>query len=624
MCGLAGIVDFGHAVDADEVARMTACLAHRGPDDDGGWEEPGVALGHRRLSILDLSRDGRQPMADARDRYRILHNGEVYNYVELRLELEPHGYSFRTGTDTEVILAAYDHWGSSCVEHFNGMWAFALWDRERRELFCARDRFGIKPFYYRIQGRRLSFASELKAFKALSGTLSANEPRIREFLEHGVVDHTSETFFRGVRELPPAHVLTFGAEGARLRRYWSLEDRPFEGDPLETFRELLFDSIRLRLRSDVTIGTSLSGGLDSSAIACVIDRLMETEGDVALPVGERQQVFTAYFEHPGLDERPFADDVVSQTKSTSHPISFSAADLLEELPAIVWAQDEPFRSTSIAAQWFVMRRARDAGVKVMLDGQGGDEVLGGYDGYFGFLFGDLLRHGQLGALKNELSAYRRLRGVGPARTAGALVRPFLPEGVQWRVRARARGAHALLHQHLRAEAVELPVSGNTFPDRFRRRLHLVLTRRLPELLRYEDRNSMAHSIEARLPYLDYRLVELMFSLEPQQLIRNGRAKVILRDALADLLPERVRERTDKMGFQTPEARWLAGPLAAFADEVLTSPESRRRGYVNVDAAQASVRRQGERAWEAGSPLWRAVSLELWAQTFLDRPLAVPA
>jgi asparagine synthase (glutamine-hydrolysing) len=621
MCGLAGIVDFDHAVEVAEVAGMTGYLTHRGPDDEGSWDERGVALGHRRLSILDLSRHGRQPMADSRDRYRLLHNGEIYNYVELRRELEAHGYRFRTGTDTEVILAAYDHWGTNCVRRFNGMWAFALWDRERRELFCARDRFGIKPFYYRITGRRLAFASELKAFRATDVPLTPNEPRIREFLEHGLVNHTDDTFFHGIEQLPAAHVLTFGRDGARLERYWALDDRAFEGDAVEAFRELFFDSIRLRLRSDVTVGTSLSGGLDSSAIACAIDRLMRSEENAALHFGERQQVFTAYFDHPGLDERPYAEEVVRQTQSRSYMISFSPADLLDELPAIVEAQDEPFRSTSIAAQWFVMRQARDAGVKVMLDGQGGDEVLGGYDGYFGFLFGDLLLGGRLRSFAAELSAYRRLRGVGHARAAGAVMRPFVPEALQWSARSRARGARTLLHPDLRAQPIELPRPGNTFPDRFRRRLQFVLTRRLPELLRYEDRNSMAHSIEARLPYLDYRLVELMFSVEPQYLIREGRAKVILRDALGDLLPERVRTRTDKVGFQTPEASWLAGPLAEFAQDVLTSDSARNRGYVDVGAARTSLRRQSDRAWEAGSPLWRAVSLELWARAFLDSSVA---
>jgi asparagine synthase (glutamine-hydrolysing) len=349
MCGLAGIVDFEGPVDVGQVARMCASLAHRGPDDVGAWHEPGIALGHRRLSILDLSANGRQPMADPQDRYRLLHNGEVYNYVELRNQLEARGYRFRTGTDTEVILAAYDHWGNACVERFNGMWAFALWDRGRRELYCARDRFGVKPFYYHLEGRRLVFASELKAFRSAGMPLAASEPRVREFLEHGLVDHTAETFFRGIRQLPPAHTLVFGENGARLNQYWSLEEREFDGDAIADFRELLFDSIRLRLRSDVTIGTSLSGGLDSSAIACVIDLLMRTESAVTLPVGERQQVFTAYFERPGLDERPYATDVVRQTRSKSHMISFSAEELLAELPAIVEAQDEPFRSSSRAA-----------------------------------------------------------------------------------------------------------------------------------------------------------------------------------------------------------------------------------------------------------------------------------
>ncbi len=613
MCGLAGIVDFEGAVDAEQVGRMTACLAHRGPDDVGSWEEPGIALGFRRLSILDLSSNGRQPMADPEDRYRLIHNGEVYNYVELRSQLEAHGYRFRTGTDTEVILAAYDHWGKRCVERFNGMWAFALWDRRRRELYCARDRFGIKPFYYHLTGRRLVFASELKAFGAAGMPLAASEPRVREFLEHGLIDHTAETFFRGIQQLPPAHILVFGEGGAHLERYWSLEERQFDGDAEATFRDLFFDSIRLRLRSDVTIGTSLSGGLDSSAIACVIDRLMRTESQVTLPVGERQQVFTAYFDRPGLDERPYANDVVRQTNSRSHEISFAPAELLDELPAMVEAQEEPFRSTA-TPQWFVMRQARGAGVTVMLDGQGGDEVLGGYDGYFGYLFGDLLLGRKLRTLAAEVGAYRRLRDVGAAHAATTLLRPFVPDAAQWAARSRTGGARRLLHPDLRGQPMVLPVTDSVFPDRFRQRLQVVLTQRLPELLRYEDRNSMAHSIEARLPYLDYRLVELMFSVDPRNLISEGRAKVILRESLADLLPQSVRLRTDKVGFDTPEALWLRGPLATFAREVLTSRACRERGWIDAAAAEASL--EGH-SGPPGSPLWRAISLELWAQTFLD-------
>jgi asparagine synthase (glutamine-hydrolysing) len=619
VCGLAGIVDFDRSVDVEQVARMTTILAHRGPDDFDTWDEDGVALGHRRLSILDLSREGRQPMADDSGRYRLLHNGEIYNYLELRRELETHGHRFRTNTDTEVILAAYEQWGKFCVRRFNGMWAIALWDRNRRELFCARDRFGIKPLYYRVHGRRLSFASELKAFRADTAPLVANEPLVRDFLEHGLVDHTSETFFRGIHEVRAAHVLTFSEDGLRFEPYWQLEPRAPVGDPVEAFRELFFDSIRLRLRSDVPIGTSLSGGLDSSAIACVIDVFMRKNAKAALAVGERQKVFTAYFEEPGLDERPYAECVVKQTASKSHPVTFSSAELLEHLPAIVEAQDEPFRGTSIAAQWFLMREAQRAKIKVMLDGQGGDEVLGGYDGSFGFLFGDLMLRGDFRSLVAEVGAFRRLREVSFAQAAGALCRPFVPAPVQWAARARATGAHALVHPELRAQPSALPMSENRFPDRFRRRLYLVLTRRLPELLRYEDRNSMAHSIEARLPYLDYRLVELMFSLEPRYLIHDGRAKVILRKALGDVLPRRVRERTDKVGFvDTPEARWLRGELGDFAEEVFRSRSCVQREFVDAERAQSRLRHHREGRLEAGFPLWRALSLELWAQTFLDQ------
>jgi asparagine synthase (glutamine-hydrolysing) len=264
-----------------------------------------------------------------------------------------------------------------------------------------------------------------------------------------------------------------------------------------------------------------------------------------------------------------------------------------------------------------MRQARESGVTVMLDGQGGDEVLGGYDGYFGFFFGDLLLHGQLRSLASEVSAYRRLRGVGTARAAVSIMRPFLPDTLQWAARSRARGARSLLHPNLLAQPVALPAADSPFPDRFRQRLQVVLTQRLPELLRYEDRNSMAHSIETRLPYLDYRLVELMFSLDPRHLISGGRAKVVLREALADVLPQSVRLRTDKIGFETPEAEWLSGSLAAFARDVLTSRTCRERGWIDVATAEAGLQGQAGRTWEAGSPLWRAISLELWAQAFLD-------
>jgi asparagine synthase (glutamine-hydrolysing) len=298
-------------------------------------------------------------------------------------------------------------------------------------------------------------------------------------------------------------------------------------------------------------------------------------------------------------------------------VSFSASDLIEKLPEIVEAQGEPFRTTSIAAQWFVMREASKAGLTVMLDGQGGDEILAGYHGYFGYFFVDLLLRGRIRALSSELAAYRTVHGASYAAVAGALARPLVPPSLAWKARAHASGSAALLHPRLRRSTpLPLPAAGG-FPDRFRRQLHFVLTRRLPELLRYEDRNSMAHSIEARLPFLDFRLVQLMFSLESHHLIERGKTKAVLRQALGDLLPPIVRDRVDKIGFATPEARWLRGPLGEFATEVFGSRQFRERGFVDARAAEERLRRHQAGQDAAGYELWRALSLELWARSFLD-------
>src|SRR5439155_27208630 len=291
---------------------------------------------------------------------QVVHNGEIYNYRELRTELKAHGHHFKSGTDTEVILAAYEKWGEHCVERFNGMWAFALWDNLERRLFCSRDRFGVKPFYYRLDGERLVFASEPRAFRADPHTrLQPNPQAVREYLEQAYLDHTDETFFAGIRKLPPAHSLVFDEHGLRLERYWRLEpqEEP-EHDAAEAVRELFLDSVRLRLRSDVPLGTALSGGIDSSAIAVSVDHLLRTEAESAVAVGSRQRTFTAYFEVPGFDERPYAEAVVGRTRAEPHWISFSDEDLVADLPRIVEAQGEPFGSTSICAGWHVRREAK--------------------------------------------------------------------------------------------------------------------------------------------------------------------------------------------------------------------------------------------------------------------------
>jgi asparagine synthase (glutamine-hydrolysing) len=618
MCGLCGIAALGRPAEADTVAAMSELIAHRGPDGDGIFATEGVALGSRRLAILDLSEAGAQPFTSADGRLHLVHNGEIYNYRELRAELEARGHRFTSATDTEVILESYRAWGERCVERFNGMWAFALWDEEEQRLFCSRDRFGVKPFYYRLNGDRLVFASELKAFRAdSSADLAANEPVVRDFVLRDRFDHTDETFFAGIVKLPPAHSLVFDQDGLRLRRYWrlGLRDAP-RGDPVEAVRELFVDSVRLRLRSDVPVGTCLSGGIDSSAVAGVIDLLLREEAANARPVGERQQTFTVYFERAGFDERPYAEAVVARTKAAPHWTTFTAEDLVGNLPAIVEAQDEPFRSTSICAGWYVMREAARAGIKVVLDGQGGDEVLAGYPAYFSARYADLFAQRRLRELRTELGEHRRL--YGSRRALATLVRPLLPPVLEERLRERRSGSAALLHPDLRSLPPTHDLDGAPFPDRLRRlQTRILSVRGLPELLHAEDRNSMAHSIEARVPFLDYRFVELMFSLEGGHLIERSRTKSILRRALGDLLPPSVLGRTDKLGFVTPEAAWLRGPLGDLAADVFASQRFRERGFVDAHAARRRLERHRRHELNAGFELWRALNLELWARAFLD-------
>jgi asparagine synthase (glutamine-hydrolysing) len=605
MCGLCGVVELDAPPRRAEVEAALDGLAHRGPDGRGVFAEDGVCLGHLRLAIIDLSKAGLEPFSGADGRLQLVFNGEIYNYLELREELRSHGHAFRTQTDTEVLLEAYRRWGPRCVERLNGMWAFAIWDRSRRCLFASRDRLGVKPLYFRLDGDRLAFASEPWVLR--TDTPRANAATIRDYLEQGYLDQGDATFFAGVRRLPPAHSLTFDVGGLRLERYWQLGEREPPRDAAEAVRETFLDAIRLQLRADVPLGTALSGGIDSSSIAV----------GVARHGHERQKTVTAYFEDEGFDERPFAQAVVERTGAEPHWVSFGAEELVADLPDIVRAQGEPFGSTSICAGWYVMRAAKRAGLTVMLDGQGGDEIFAGYRAFFGYRLSDLLRAGRVAEATAELRAFA---GANGARWAAvAVVNPHVPERLRLAARARLRGAEGLIAPELRTLERPEATNGHAFPDRLRRQLQLVLGRRgLPELLRYEDRNSMAHSIEARVPLLDHRLVELAFSLPGDELIRRGETKSVLRRALDDLLPPSVRNRRDKLGFVTPEARFMRGRLGELAADVFASQSFAERGFVDAPAARRRLERHRAGELDAGFELWRALNVELWARTFLDR------
>ncbi len=655
MCGILGLWQRdGAAVQPDVVRRATTRLRHRGPDDEGyllansaagrvqayggpdtaralglpvlpAAPDPGadLAFGFRRLAILDLSPAGHQPMASPDGRHWLVLNGEIYNYRELRQELQAQGADFRTSSDTEVVLAAYRQWGLECVTRFNGMWAFALWDGAQRRLFCARDRFGIKPFYYWQAGSSFAFASELKGLLALPEVpRQPNDPLIYDYLAHSLLDHTAETFFTGLRALPAAHILLVSADGLEQRPYWALdlERRAAPGDHAGQFAALFEDAVRVHLRSDVAVGTCLSGGLDSSAIVSVANRLLLTEGvlDPAL-VGDQQKTFSACFEDPRFDERQHIAHVLAATGAEPNLVFPDPQQLVDDLPRLVWHQEEPFGSTSIFAQWCVMRRAAERGVRVLLDGQGADELLAGYHGYFDYFWGELLRRGQFSRLGRELAAYRSTHGRAWPYLAGRVLRPFLPPALLPLARRLQRGgglglnpdfarAHSSRPGHYPAD------SADWFHGYLR---HALGHTSLPALLRYEDRNSMAFSIEARVPFLDYRLVEFVFALPAEAKLQAGTTKAVMRQALRGVLPEPIRTRTDKMGFVTPERVWIAGPLRQWLLDLVHSASFQARPYFDAAQVRAALDEHAAGRRDLGFLAWRWASLELWLRQMID-------
>jgi asparagine synthase (glutamine-hydrolysing) len=649
MCGIVGVWRRdGAAIDAELLRDATDRLRHRGPDDEGYLlgnvaarvAEPrtgpasviggrmldshtgqaDLAFGFRRLAIIDLSSNGHQPLAAADGALWVVFNGEIYNYVEIRDELQARGHRFRTATDTEVILAAYREWGVECLSRFNGMWAFVLWDVSGRRLFGARDRFGIKPLYYRNTVAAFSFASEIKALIVDgSPTFDVRQEAILDFLTTGFVDHSARSFFVGVEQLPAAHYFIADANGLRIARYWELDDarRPVDGDRAESLRvgEIFNDAVRIHMRSDVPIGSCLSGGIDSSAIVCVANRLLRQNSTAS----STQETFSSCFDDPRFDERPFIERVLEQTGARANFVFPRGEDLPSEIAAVVWHHDEPFATTSVYAQWKVMQKAAERGVKVILDGQGGDELFAGYHTYFGYHFADLLRHGRLAALWREARGYARVHGVSMRVALNRLVEPLLGAALRRAIRARLKHEGAGLNREfLRSGGDEADAPHSDGSRLYGRLRELLTSSSLPALLRYEDRDSMAFSVEARVPFLDVRLVELAFSLPASLKIDRGTTKVVLREALRGIIPESVRTRTDKMGFVTPEGVWLRGPLRTWATDILNSPEFRARPYFDQRAVQEYFRRFLAGGAETSGPVWRWIVLELWLRQAGER------
>jgi asparagine synthase (glutamine-hydrolysing) len=527
----------------------------------------------------------------------------MYNFIELREDLVGRGHRFRSEGDAEVILHAYEEWGKDCLARFNGMWAFALWDSKKQELFCARDRFGIKPFYYTRVGDTILFASEIKALLAHPGVgRRPDDALLLAFLAWGVLDHTEGTMFEGVRQLRPAHRITFSRRGGgNPERYWDLAMNPLPGEAFpeederaaRAFRDLLTDAIRIHLRSDVPVGTCLSGGIDSSTLAMVINRLIRAESPRS--IGDRQKTFSVVFPDPRFNEERFIDEVVAAAEVDARKATVEPGEILRDLPRLLAVQDEPFGSLSIAAQFRVMELASQS-VKVVLDGQGADEELGGYLAYQGSYVSGLLQGRHLSTALHEL--------WGSSRHHGG----FFPEALRQLLVRRERRAL------LRGDIPPVLRYTGSLDEVLKRE---ILTTNLPALLHWEDRNSMAFSIESRVPFLDHRVVEFLGALPLRQKIRNGVTKYILRKAIKGLVPETIRCRMDKMGFVTPEEVWMREGLRPLVMEILTSPSFRARKYWDADQVLESFRRYLE-GGEAYSPeLFRIVCTELWLRMMFD-------
>lgn len=626
MCGIiGGWVPYSFA---DSLLRSAAVglsrLAHRGPDDQGRESltlgDGVLVLNHTRLSIIDLSPGGHQPMHSTDERYTIVFNGEIYNYRELRQELALLGHVFRSDSDTEVLLAGWAQWGKACLPRLRGMFAFAVYDCIEQTLTCVRDAFGIKPFYYHASEEGFLFASEAPALLVLLPNRPAlNLQRAYDYLVFGGYDDEEATFFNGVRHLLPGHLLTISLSAAgspMIERWWwpaitERTDLSF-ADAADQLRSMFLDNIRLHLRSDVPLGAALSGGVDSSAVVCAI-RHVEPD----MPI----HTFSYVARGSDVDEERWADQINAHVGAISHKIVVAPEELAGDLDDMIHAQGEPFGSTSIYAQFRVFKLARDHSVTVTLDGQGADELLAGYNGYPSPRMRSLVEKRRFVELANFLRAWSTWPGRSASQGVKALIEPWVPEslrGLAYRVIGRNPAPAWLVTAFFQEHGVEPNAPGGRAPlaDETGRRLVAALRqaltgRGLSALLRHGDRNSMRWSVESRVPFLTTDMAEFLLSLpEPYLISPQGETKHIFRAAMRGIVPDAILDRKDKIGFATPEQTWLRqldDKVLDWLDAAETLP------FLNAAQCRAEVKTIIEGRKRFDFQAWRLVNFCRWAQ-----------
>jgi len=602
MCGISGIVNFNNkSVEKAVVAQMMKKMKHRGPDDEGIFLEDNIGLGFVRLSILDLSISGHQPMESDDGKYVMIFNGEVYNYIELRDELKAKGYTFKSNSDSEVVLKSYQEWGETCLDKFNGMWALTIYNTQTKELFGARDRFGIKPFYYYKDNDSFVFASEIKSIKVAIDNISINEQAVFDYLSFNRTDYGERTFYNEICKIPHGHSFKLSADGDfKLRKWYDLESNCNKKSiDAKEYEKLFTSSVKLRMRSDVPVGVCLSGGLDSSSVVSIVSKKLNTP-DI--------KSFSAVYKKGQIgDETEFINELSPLLNHMKY-IKPTSETFFNELHDFVEAMDEPIPSTSPYAQYKVMQLANKHAV-VTLDGQGADEQLAGYHYFYGFYFKELLGRLAFGKLFSEISHYikqqKSLYGVK------ALVFFLLPEKLKIKLKVKKTSyIQNSFYQKFNTRnqlASELYGSGTLKDSLFNH-----FEYKLEHLLKWADLNSMRFSIESRMPFLDYRFVEQTLSLSSDNYIKKGTTKYILRESMKGILPEKIRLRYDKIGFATPEDEWFRESyFQDMIEKVLNNPNAKLKRYIDTEKAMAMYKRHLNHEINCSKDIWKWINLDLW-------------
>lgn len=607
MCGICGIIKFNkQPVEESKIRKMMARMKHRGPDDEGVFMDGNVGLGFVRLSILDLSPLGHQPMFDDAGRYVIIYNGEVYNYIEIRYELIKKGYSFKSNTDTEVVLKSYLEWGEECLNRFNGMWAFCIYDTQTKRIFISRDRYGVKPFYYYLDNEQFVFASEIPSIlKVLDIKSEPNKRVIFDYLVFNRTDQTELTFFEGIKKLQHGNILSIDSATVKINKWYDLRERVDNvsgfRSPLE-YKELLSSAIGLRLRSDVPVGVCLSGGLDSSSIVSI---LLEDFNKYDL------NTFSAiYSKYIDIDESEFIDEYEPKLKNMFFTTP-SVDTLLSDIKKYISCEPEPIPSTGPYAHFKVMELAKNR-VVVTLDGQGADESLAGYHYFYGLFFKELLKTLAISTLAKEIIAYIALhKSLFAFKT---LLFFLIPSKMRTSLRAKKIFKNSFVKKYSSKSTVSDTIYGSislkaALIDHFEFKLE--------HLLKWQDHNSMFFSLESRVPFLDYRLVEKTLASTSDNLIKRGWTKSILRESMKGILPEKIRLRKDKNGFETPLSNWFFDPQLI---KLIKKYLNEGKYYSDIFDKKVVSKLLDDHLSKKNNnskELWKYLSLNLWHEMYID-------